>query len=68
MILVLPEGLPLMKILALQQTMTLLNNDDIIIQQVDKVEKMACVKELCVDKTGTLTNNEMSVHAVWCED
>jgi P-type E1-E2 ATPase len=31
------------------------------------VEKMACVKDLCVDKTGTLTNNDMNVVAVVCQ-
>jgi P-type E1-E2 ATPase len=32
------------------------------------VDKMVCVKEICVDKTGTITNNDMQVVAVWCED
>jgi magnesium-transporting ATPase (P-type) len=31
------------------------------------VEKMACVKDLCVDKTGTLRNNDMTVVAIICE-
>lgn len=67
LIMVIPEGLPLMKTLALQETMSHLNRDQIIIQQVDMVEKMACVKDLCVDKTGTLTNNDMNVVAVVCQ-
>lgn len=28
---------------------------------------MACVRDLCVDKTGTLTNNDMAVVAIICE-
>src|SRR6266567_1948857 len=41
-----------------------LSNTGVLIQQANAVESLSTVTVLCCDKTGTLTTNRLSVHAV----
>ena len=59
-----PEGLYLLTSLALVASVVRLSKKNTLVHELDCVETLARVDTLCVDKTGTITENEMSVESV----
>ena len=55
-----PEGLYLLTSIALTTSVTKLGINHVLVQEMASVETLARVNVLCLDKTGTLTENEMS--------
>lgn len=61
LIVAIPEGLPLSVSLAMSFSVNKLKNENILIKNVESIERMAMCHEVCVSKTGCLTTGEMSV-------
>lgn len=62
-----PEGLPAISITALAVGMQRMLKRKVIIRKLTAVEALGSVTVLCVDKTGTLTLNQMAAHLFWSE-
>ncbi len=59
-----PEGMYLLVTVALALSTMRLTKNQVLLHDMRSVEALARVDVLCVDKTGTLTTNEMSVAEV----
>ncbi len=59
-----PEGLYLLASIALVVSVMRLGKRQVLIHEMACVETLARVNVLCVDKTGTITDNEMAVENV----
>ncbi|OOQ89677.1 putative Na/K ATPase alpha 1 subunit [Penicillium brasilianum] len=56
-----PEGMPVGVALTLMMIATRMKNNNILPKGLSTVETLGCVNVICSDKTGTLTENRMSV-------
>jgi P-type E1-E2 ATPase len=61
LIVAIPEGLPLCVSIAMALSVNTLKKENILIKNFQSVETMAMVHDICVGKTGTLTEGEMTV-------
>ena len=57
-----PEGLPIVATIALARGMLRLSKRKVIIKKLEAVQTLGETGIICTDKTGTLTENKMSVH------
>jgi cation-transporting P-type ATPase E len=64
MVTLVPEGLVLLTSLALAVAVVRLARRRVLVQELLAVEGLARVDVLCIDKTGTLTDGEMSLERV----
>jgi P-type E1-E2 ATPase len=56
-----PEGLPLSIQLAMSFSVNKLKKENILIKNMEAIQKMAMCHEVCISKTGCLTNGKMTV-------
>jgi len=56
-----PEGLPLAVSIAMALSINSLKKDKILIKNLESIQTCATLHEVCVGKTGTLTDGKMSV-------
>ena len=56
-----PEGLPLAVSLAMALSTSNLKKDNILIKNIEAIQKAAMVHDICVSKTGCLTDSDMVV-------
>ena len=59
-----PEGLYLLASIALVVSVMRLGRKKVLVHEMACVETLARVNVLCVDKTGTITENKMSVREI----
>jgi len=59
-----PEGLPIVATIALARGMLRLSKRNVVIKKLEAVQTLGETGIICTDKTGTLTENKMSVHHV----
>ncbi len=64
LITLIPEGLVLLMSVTFAVAAVKLARRDTLVQQISASESLAAVDTICVDKTGTLTAGELSLHGV----
>ena len=64
LIVAIPEGMPLAVSIAMALSVTRLKNDNILIKNLEAIQKCAVLDELCISKTGTLTNGVLQVKSI----
>ncbi|MGY5848826.1 cation-translocating P-type ATPase [Salegentibacter sp. F14] len=57
-----PEGLPIVATIALARGMLRLSRRQVVIKKLEAVQTLGETGIICTDKTGTLTENKMSIH------
>lgn len=61
-----PEGLPICVTVTLALGVMRMAKRNAIIKKLPSVEALGCATVVCVDKTGTLTQNQMTVQEIFC--
>ena len=56
-----PEGLPAIATTTLAIGIRTMRRNGVLIRQLEAVETLGCIRTICLDKTGTITQNCMSV-------
>ncbi|VTU31026.1 Calcium-transporting ATPase [Variovorax sp. PBL-H6] len=64
---ILPEELPLVLTLFLGLGAWRLAREKVLVKSIPAIERLGGTTVLCVDKTGTLTVNRMSIRRLWSE-
>jgi Ca2+-transporting ATPase len=62
-----PEGLPIVATLALARGMWRMARQNALIERLSAVETLGATTIILTDKTGTLTENRMTVRRLWIE-
>lgn len=65
---VIPEALPVIITFCLAQGVSRLAQKKVIVRRLSAIESMGSIEVLCADKTGTLTENMMTVAEINCAD
>ncbi|HJS29447.1 MAG TPA: cation-transporting P-type ATPase [Anaerolineales bacterium] len=63
-----PEGLPAMVTLTLAMAGQRLSQQNVLVKKLSVIETLGTVSTICADKSGTLTQNQMTVREIWAGD
>lgn len=65
---VVPEALPLVMTFSLSRGARKLAKDRVVVKRLSAIEDLGSIQMLCSDKTGTLTENKLTVHQTCGDD
>jgi len=65
LVVAIPEGLPLAVTISLAYSVTKMLEDNNLVRHLSAAETMGTATVICTDKTGTLTQNVMTVQKMW---
>lgn len=60
-----PEGLPATLTLSLARAVQRLAGKGVLVKKLTTVETLGSISVICTDKSGTLTQNQMTVREIW---
>lgn len=63
-----PEGLPLAVTISFAFSVMKMKNENNLVRKLQSSETMGGANEVCTDKTGTLTKNQMTVKEFYTMD
>lgn len=63
-----PEALPLVLTFSLSRGALQLAKNKVVAKRLSAIEDLGGIEVLCTDKTGTITQNQMSVTSIWGAD
>jgi len=62
-----PQGLPAQITVALSRGVSRLAQEHAVVKRLSAVETLGCTTVICSDKTGTITENQMTIVRAWAE-
>lgn len=62
---VIPEALPVVTTFSFSQGALRLAKNKVIVKRLSAIEDLGSIEILCTDKTGTITENKLSIHAYY---
>lgn len=62
-----PEGLPATVTIALALAVNRMMKQNALVNKLHSVETLGCASVICTDKTGTITENKMTVTNIFCD-
>lgn len=62
-----PEGLPATVTIALALAVNRMMKHNALVNRLHSVETLGCASVICTDKTGTITENKMTVTDIYCD-
>ncbi len=65
---VIPEALPLVTTVALSRSARRLAKNKVVVKRLSAIEDLGSIQVLCTDKTGTLTENNLTVAEIHATD
>jgi P-type E1-E2 ATPase len=65
MVSLVPEGFQLTVSLSLALTALAMSKKNVVVKRLSSIETLGSATALCVDKTGTITSEEMMVTKLW---
>lgn len=63
-----PVNFPIMTTLILLRGVISLAQAKVIVRKLDAIESLGRISVICSDKTGTITQNEMTIQKIWTAD
>ena len=60
-----PEGLPTVATTTLALGINRMHQQKVLVRRLNAIETLGCIQTICLDKTGTLTENRMTVEALY---
>lgn len=63
-----PEGLPATVTIALALAVNRMLSKNALVHKLHSVETLGCTSVICTDKTGTITENKMTVRKAWTDE